>query len=597
MDVQRVFAIYRLPLTDLKVFEQFCRAMSRLKSYGRVQVDIASVTGIDQHEMPNNRSSWHEYTRWLISLFNIFPHPKAASHIPDALVKRNRDLVLAKAAIVRQCALEVFFQSQEPHFMPESFFREFPHLRGPRIDHPRRSNHEEFSLCTDLPETLEMYEWSMAQFKKAVPELACFQFNTNDAGGGFCWAAAQYAGPNGPKHCRHRNAGERVRGFLDALNRGAEAGGGKVELRIDHANFWNNERELVRQMMPPNAQFSDGIVKAGINEGTHPVRAFVDPVGIASSIERFRSSGFPRLHIPVGAPDNCGYVTVEALERAIDVIEESLRTSSAGVVPKVATIRKVSTGWAGEKNADELTDAFFNLNNAIGKVQMLAPFFGPIVCGVTMRFTTRPLVFNPELLTKEEESYFLPYIFNTSEQEARSDYNDCHGGKLPFNVSNGSRSHPALLGALDGIVAAAKRVEKLSDAAQSGWLRQLALSARMWASMIRSCHNFYFAQLIRDAKRAVLLTGIKDRPKEATFSGDADLLPWNELMRDEYDNANELLAMLKTGGAELISRASEPNGETSFLLGPDVIGAVTKKLEIMRAHWLDVEKYLATPHK
>jgi len=47
----------------------------------------------------------------------------------------------------------------------------------------------------------------------------------------------------------------------------------------------------------------------------------------------------------------------------------------------------------------------------------------------------------------------------------------------------------------------------------------------------------------------------------------------------------------------LISRADEASRETTFLLGPDIIGAVQKKIDIMRARWLDVERYLATPHK
>src|SRR5688572_27850732 len=80
-----------------------------------------------------------------------------------------------------------------------------------------------------------------------------YEFNTNDAGGGFCWAAALYIGPNGPRHCQGKNPGQRVRDFLDALSRGALAGGGKIDLRIAHANFWNNEREIVRPMLPANA--------------------------------------------------------------------------------------------------------------------------------------------------------------------------------------------------------------------------------------------------------------------------------------------------------------------------------------------------------
>jgi DNA-binding IscR family transcriptional regulator len=32
-----------------------------------------------------------------------------------------------------------------------------------------------------------------------------------------CWAAALYSGPNGPQHCRNRNAGVRLREVMEAV--------------------------------------------------------------------------------------------------------------------------------------------------------------------------------------------------------------------------------------------------------------------------------------------------------------------------------------------------------------------------------------------
>jgi hypothetical protein len=41
----------------------------------------------------------------------------------------------------------------------------------------------------------------------------------------------------------------------------------------------------------------------------------------------------------------------------------------------------------------------------------------------------------------------------------------------------------------------------------------------------------------------------------------------------------------------------DPRYEDTFVFGPDLTGNLKRKVEIMRDHWLDVQKYLASPHK
>ena len=52
---------------------------------------------------------------------------------------RRRELLREKVAIVRKHKLSAAAQFHVPWMLPEPFFEKFPHLRGPRIDHPRRS--------------------------------------------------------------------------------------------------------------------------------------------------------------------------------------------------------------------------------------------------------------------------------------------------------------------------------------------------------------------------------------------------------------------------------------------------------------------------
>ena len=114
---------------------------------------------------------------------------------------------------------------------------------------------------------------------------------------------------------------------------------------------------------------------------------------------------------------------------------------------------------------------------------------------------------------------------------------------------------------------------------------------------MRSCGNFAEAQTIRD-RNVVKLNGPIHRPeKEGTWSGDPDFIRFNEIMRDELDNAWELIILLEKGGMGLICHANDSIHEDTFLPGPDLINQVKKKRKIMLDHWRDLEGYLTSPLK
>jgi hypothetical protein len=71
----------------------------------------------------------------------------------------------------------------------------------------------------------------------------------------------------------------------------------------------------------------------------------------------------------------------------------------------------------------------------------------------------------------------------------------------------------------------------------------------------------------------------------------------NSFMRDELDNAAEMIGLLENGGLRQMLVAERAEEEDTFLLGPDLVGNLRKKCAIMRKHWIDVEPYMSTPHK
>ena len=543
------------------------------------------------------RSPWHDYGSYMATVWAFFPHPKLAPHLPAEWVAKNRELLLAKVAVLRKQGLEAVFSANETQFLPESFFRQYPHLRGPRVDHPLRSGKDEFAWCVDSPETLEMLEWMTAELKRHAPEIRAMHSWNNDSGSGICWLRSLYPGPNGPAACRGRNPGDRVKGLIEAVDRGARTGGGPVHVRLA-GNFHPEDRKQIEPVLPAAARFRAGdnsvlMVKTRAAEA-YPVLGLIDLLPLLKTLERVSDPEVQTIDVDTCQPwyyrANEPIVTVA---RLVDVVEDSIKSPSRSEEETAARARRLAVRWAGEKNSGRLLEAFQLVRQSFG-IFAERPFFPPrdVILSpghaytVTNRLITRPLLAKPELLSPEEEAYFLPFIFTTDEKVARMDYNTAHGYRR--TLSGDYRSQP-FKDTHDSAIAAAAILEGLNDAPERGWLRQLALSLRLWAGTVRSHDNFYFAQAIRDRR----VEELAKPPRIALVRRDEpDLYLWNEILRDELDNANELRAMLGNGGLELLARARTAQEEDVFLLGPDLAGALRKKVDLMRRHWLDGQRYL-----
>jgi hypothetical protein len=603
----RVF-IFMNSSRDLNHFRAFAKIASRLKRYGSVQIDIGVLASKAMFEMPPVWSPWHEYAVFNANISKFFPHPNIAPYLPADWVAKNRELLLAKSAILRDLGLQAALSSNDTHYLPEAFFERYPHLRGPRVDHPRRSLREEFSYCVDLPETREMIGSMVADMKRHVPELATILVHTNDSGTGLCWADQQYSGPNGPSHCRHRGVGERVQALMEAMHRGAEKGGGSVTIRLG-GNFSSREIEEIRRQLPQDTYLSgrdpahidgrnDDPTTIGIStqiNASYPVLGLINPVAIFEALERLDD---PQVRTIVINTSLSWYYRADeplkTVEKMVDLVEAAIADPTHGLMPRFDKVRRISARWGGEKNEDSVFEAFCGLDQAFQLKQIATPNYSNLYAGVSMRLLTRPLLIRPGDLAPADESYFLPHVFNVSLEEARLDYIDLHGGRMSGPVS---WEDPLLRRALSTGLEAAPMLDGAIDPPDKEWLKQLATGLRMWSSEVRSIHNFYFAQQIRE-RHAKELSGPPIKPpKTSTVTGDPDYLLWNEIQREEYDNTAVLLLLLKNGGLDVIARANRPSDEDVFLLGPDLAGALENKRRIMRQHWLDVQQYLTSPLK
>lgn len=589
------------PIRDLSLFRQLAGEAARLKPFGTVAINISTLADKSWYEIPVGGSPWHEYASLNPTLFKFFPHPLLAPYIPADFVARNRDLLLAKAEILKEYGLEAGFWSYDPNVVPEALLRDHPHLRGPRVDHPRRSKEEAFALCVDRPDVLDMYTWMMQELVRHVPELTVYSFKTNDAGSGLCWAENLYTGPNGPASCKGRHVGDRAKGFLTAILDGTTKTIRPIDIFMS-GYITENELDKIHPHLPertfldaraPNAMSFGSL----INE-TYPVVGVCDPLTVMANTERLRNPDVSTVFIGLRAMYDRGFETIDTSARIVDLISDSFEAPYAGTWQRMERLREVCGRWGGPDRADRLFEAFVNLNTALRIKGSAAGALGTYSGGVTQRWITRPLMIKTDLLTPEEETYFLPYIFNIHEHEARYDYIDLAGSRLVPSVLPPTRTDPripAIQTVVNTLRQAAQAFSAAADGPEGAWLKRLSLSLALWTNMLRSSNNFYGAQLIRDRCQEILSGPPRIPSKEPTWKGDPNLLAFNEIRREEYDNAIELIELLENGGLNLVVRVATMGEADAFTLEPELVAHVRRKIEIMRAHWMDGEKYLTTP--
>jgi hypothetical protein len=591
-DVKKIFIVYNTG-EELQEFKAYTKLMARLKPFGRVDICINSPALKSSFEIPAGSCDWHEYASYNRSVASFFPDEKIASILPEDFVIKNRQLLLNKVSILRELGLSAALRSNEPRYLPEAFFEKYPHLRGPRVDHPRRSVQKEFAPCFHQPETADIYRNMVNQLYKNIPEIHSLYFSMNDAGSGFCWEDWLYSGPNGPSGCRNINKSECITTMLDIFKDGARQTGHDVDIYFK-GMFTDEEMDDLVIRLPDNC-FLEGRnappVKSIYTMSAYPVRGIINPLSILRILGRPSDITPERYVFTFWTSYSRGHERLETIEKVVEIVENHMKDPvGEGELNALQSLRKLCIRWGGEENAESLFNAFVGLDKAMNENRAALRGLDPLYWGVSTRHITRPLVFAPERLSPEEERYFLPHIFNVSVDEARNDYMDIHGGnrELPLN-------------AVDNYLKDLKRIyvsiEKIQHAPEHQFLTDMARALHLYACVLRSCGNFNDAQIIRNRNKEKLAGPVHRPNKIPTWTGDQDFLDFMGIMRDELDNTLEMIYLLENGGMDLICHAKAPFPEDTFVLGADLIDQLKKKRKIMLEHWTDIEGYLTTPFK
>ena len=123
---RRTFIIRPTAINDLDEFRKLVKQAAGLKMYGTVQINIGTLADKSFYEIPKGGNPWNEYASNNAPLYKFFPDAKIAPFVPAEFVKKNRQLLIDKAKILRENGMEAAFLLMSRGFFLQHFLMHIP---------------------------------------------------------------------------------------------------------------------------------------------------------------------------------------------------------------------------------------------------------------------------------------------------------------------------------------------------------------------------------------------------------------------------------------------------------------------------------------
>ncbi len=547
------------------------------------------------------------YACWCnnFTLFRIFP-PKALQRwIPVKESRRLQGLLRTQLQIARKYGItRASTGGAEPLWLPEGVYEAHPNWRGAQLELGRIAKRPYFAPAIDDPEVLQLYHDAMHELSTKFPEIEHFEWLANDSGSGIPWASNLYPGMNGPIRHRHNDGGARLTNWLKAMQDGSAKAGAKVRIHCwfhgmtpeFHASAVSKLRSglFVRwtgvpgeNIGGPGAGFPGGIWST-----CYPVVGLGHGASFIGGLQSIYNN-------PNGDNARCGLgVDIHHLPLAQLLIDTFLENPGTGMMHRLATSLKAAKRITGsDSGAETLLSVWDGVSTAetiLQKVQQKG--FGLIMpfCGVSMRWFTRPLVPQPEKLTVAEKAHYRKHLLTVDSEEDLADYCRILGkpvfhGEGAMWMARWSLNDVAnRFGGLAGTVQSLAK--NAPDAEWAEWLSLYSLRLAAAGCLARTARNVIMYQYALDTARQPQF-GPNPMDYDDNIMYDQRAIVMRKIAREEADNVMELIGILEEarGRGMILDQATKPEEESVFLLGPNLIGDLKKKLKIMMAHWQEYE--------
>jgi hypothetical protein len=561
----------------------------------------ANATHVLISQMPKSFWMWeadlsNPYPNWSMhhcQLFKLIIPPPLKGYLPADHVAECFKLVADRCDILERLGLKAALNSNEPFWLPDAVFTDHPSWRGPRVDHPRRSTVPYYAPCIDNPEVLDLYSYAAEELAKKT-NVDYVGIMSNDSGGGICWSTGLYPGPNGPSACRNRSMGDRITGFINALSKGAEAGGRSILFNFN-ANLGFKEPEYQVDLVWPRLK-ENQIVNGRDREGRIPVvsvnaqEMYLNPLRDIPLMMRFARS------LDAAAASARPVVTINVPQSDMDeawvYLDLFFQKPTSGFADTVALVKEAAARVDGP-SANALVDIWQQVDDAVTSVTYLG--LNMLQYGTLhQRWINRPFVPFPDELAPEYRDYYRKFQFQAQDGTHAGDLMDIQGIEAIRGFSGVFLAVEALRRGRQSIANARKGIAKLS-ADKTGELKSkfLLISDRL---QVLDC----FLRCIANAARfqeIIDRTDFEAIPKTECrwpTRNDPRIEQMQGIMRDEIDNVNELALLIEGRVKLFLSAEDDARLEDIFNYGPDLANQLRLKARIMLDHYNDLNRIYET---
>lgn len=556
---------------------------------------------------------------------------------PREYLEANLSLMKRKVKIGLKYGLTPGMQSFEPRSVPEKFFQRYPFLRGPRVDHPFRSQKPRFALTLAHPAAREHYAELMENLMQQVPELGYIKIVCNDSGAGFEFTKSLYVGANGgaylirewkPDRDIAEAAGMNAIRFLQLLRDAATPYNPEFRV-ITHLEPFYSEREVILR------ELGDRIdVEGGSFIGTgwealdspyhHPLYEDVkEIVGTAfhtaldprekEFIQKMISKN-TRCHVAYshGFANNCEpilglpfpWLTFEKLKVVADLAiefvghtggiaalthapwfinQEILREFHLNPNMNIDEfIERMAGRWVGSELSGKLIDAWKLFERAYRAYPPMFLYSG--FGHVWYKLWIRPIIPDIERIPEVQRAYYEDFMLTTPHNPTRVDFNR----DVLFVLSTPEHARKTMqridenvYGALNDAI---QCLEKVCDSLDETDLRRKVFTDQRDRMIGFKC----WVRTLRNV--AAWIAGVHTYLNSNDPSVKAENRKLvHDLVLDEIENAKELLRLWETSNTEFMIISE--TGETSFIYGENIGQKIRRKIELMQGREND-EPYI-----
>jgi hypothetical protein len=547
---------------------------------------------------------------------------------PVEYLEANLNKMKKMAEIGLRYGITPGMQSFEPRSMPEKFFQRYPFLRGPRVDHPFRSQRPRFALTLVHPVAREHYVELMENIMKAVPQMGFLKIVSNDSGAGLEFTKSLYVGANGgPYLIREWNpdreiaklAAQNAFNFLKLLRDAATPFNPEFRV-LTHLEPLYSEREFFIEMLEDRIDI-EGSSFLGIGWMSddapyhHPKYPEVkEIIGSALHTELdsremdfvrkmnqqqvrchfsyshgFANNSEPLLGIPFP------WLTYEKLKSMAQLDVDYLGHANGLIPPTHARwyinqevlremhfqpdlniddfVKGMAARWVGATHAPQLVQAWKLFEAAYRGYPPVYLYSG--FGHSWYKLWTRPIVPDIEKISEADRAYYEKFMLTTPHNPTRVDLNRDVMFKLmtpDYALRIARRIDANVYPSLDQSILVLTAALKALDPAEAAFAVFRDQYERMvgFKCWVRTLRNV-----------AAWIAGVHTFLQTAEPAPKAEARQLvHDLVVDEIQNAQELLALWSAASSEFMMISDI--GETTFIYGENFGQKVQRKIELMQ---------------